>query len=215
MLTDLQKKIYNNFLKNLRHNQPFKYRKDFTDFAEKEFYTLKKLELFFQKYNHIKIEEYFEAPRFLHPDEKYPFLDYFITRPAIRTYSIYKKQKEDENPEKQFDDIKDSLRFIGMFCFKNKIDLKSYFKHKTGYMFSWLNHYREHKINPYSLMELGDINSVYSHLTEEERELFSNTMLEKFETFKTRYHTSTKTKNYVKEITNKVENFLKKELHNK
>lgn len=215
MLTDLQKRIYNTFLKNLRHDQPFQYRKDFTDIPEKILYTLKKLELFFQKYNHIKIEEYFEAPRILHPDEKYPFLDYFTTRSAIRTYSVFKKQKEDENPENQFDEIKESLRFIGMFCFKNKIDLKSYLKHKTGYMFSWLNHYREHKINSYSLMELGDINSVYPNLTEEERQLFSNTMLEKFETFKIRYHSSPKTKAYVRQVTDKVENFLKKELHKK
>jgi hypothetical protein len=215
MLTDLQKKIYNTFLKNSRYNQPFQYRKDFTDISENISYILKKLELFFQKYNHIKIEEYFEAPRFLHPNEKYPFLDYFTTRPAIRAYSIFQKQKEDENPEKQFENIKESLRFIGMFCFKNKINLKDYLKHKFGYMFSWLNHYREHKINPYSLMELGDISCVYSQLNEEERDLFSNTMIEKFETFKVRYHASPKTKAYVKEVTNKVENFLKKELHNK
>jgi len=210
MLSDFQKTIYNTFLKNSRYDLPYKLRKDFSDLDPKLKYLLQKLENFFQKYSHIKIEEYFEAPRVLHPDEKYPHLDFFSTRAAIKTYSIYKKQKEDQNPETQFEDIKESLRFIAMFCFKEKIPLKEYLNHRNGYLYSWVNHYREHKINPYSIMELGNFNNVFTLLSEDERDLFSNTMLNKFETFKTRYHSSPKTKQYVKAITQKIETFLKK-----
>lgn len=212
MLPKKQQVIYNCYLKNSRHGQPFQPRKDFSDISNEIKYLLVKLENFFNKYSHIKIDEYFEAPHQLHPDEKYPFLNFFTTRAAIKTYSIYKKLKEDQNPENQFDEIKESVHFIGLFCLKNKIPLKSYLSHKNGYIHSWLLHYREHKINPYSLMELGTINNSFSLLTEDERELYSNTMLEKFETFKTRYHASTKTKNYVKLLTNKIEEFVKKEL---
>lgn len=215
MENKLKELIYNNFLKNLRFGQPFKYRKDFSDLPQETSHLLIKLENFFVKYHHIKIDEFFEAPRKLHPDEKYPHLNFFTTRAAIKAYSIYKKQKEDENPEKQFDDIKESLKFIGMFCFKNKLSLKDYLKHKNGYMPSWILHYKEHKINPYSIMELGSFYDVFSLITEEERVLYSNTLLEKMETFKLRYHSSFKTKNYVKELTEKIENFLKKELQNK
>ena len=81
-------------------------------------------------------------------------------------------------------------------------------------MYAWLNHYREHRINPYSLMELGNTTNVFNLLTEDERELYSNTMLDKFETFKNRYHGSPKTKSFVRLVTNKIEDFLKKELHN-
>lgn len=213
MLSKTQEYIYNTFLKNLRFGQPFQYRKDFSDISVENKALLIKLENFFQKYNHIKIEEYFEAPRILHPDEKYPYLNFFTTRVAIRTYSVYKKQKEEENPENQFEDIKESLRFIGMFCLKNKISLKDYLNFKSGYMFSWLSHYREHRINPYSLMELGSLNNVFSLLSEDEQDLYSNTLLDKIETFKVRYHNSPKTKEYVKTITKKIEDFLKKELH--
>lgn len=212
MLPKIQQFIYNSFLKNSRHGQPFQLRKDFSDISNEIKFLLVKLENFFNKYSHIKIDEYFEAPHQLHPDEKYPYLDFFTTRAAIKTYSIYKKQKEDENPEKQFEEIKESLKFIGMFCYKNKIQLKDYLKHKSGYMPSWVLHYKEHKINPYSIMELGSFNDVFSLITEDERELYSNTMLDKLETFKMRYHSSFKTKNFVKEVTNKIENFLKKEL---
>jgi hypothetical protein len=59
-------------------------------------------------------------------------------------------------------------------------------------------------------MELGNFNNVFTLLSEDERDLFSNTMLNKFETFKTRYHSSPKTKQYVKAITQKIETFLKK-----
>jgi hypothetical protein len=213
MLNKAQEYIYNTYLKNLRDGKPFQYRKNFSDLSIEIKSLLIKLEYFFQKYSHIKINEYFEAPNKLHPEEKYPYLNFFTTRAAIRTYSIYKKQKEEENPENQFEEIKESLRFIGMFCFKNKISLNQYLNFKNGYMYSWLNHYREHRINPYGLMELGNLNNVFSLLSEDEQDLYSNTLLNKIETFKVRYHNSPKTKEYVKTITKKIEDFLKKELH--
>ena len=213
MLNKAQEYIYNTYLKNLRDCKPFQYRKNFSDLSIEIKSLLIKLEYFFQKYSHIKINEYFEAPNKLHPEEKYPYLNFFTTRAAIRTYSIYKKQKEEENPENQFEEIKESLRFIGMFCFKNKISLNQYLNFKNGYMYSWLNHYREHRINPYGLMELGNLNNVFSLLSEDEQDLYSNTLLNKIETFKVRYHNSQKTKEYVKTITKKIEDFLKKELH--
>ncbi len=209
MLTNFQKKIYNTFLQNSRFGLLYKLRKDFLNLDPKVQHILQRLENFFTKYSYIKLTEYFEAPRVLHPDEKYPMLDFFLTRGAIKTYSIYKKQKEDQNPELQFEEIKESLRFIGMFCFKEKIKPKDYLKHQNGYLYSWINHYREHKINPYSIMELGDINNIFLLLSEDEKELFSNTMLDKFESFKNRYHSSTKTKQYVKTLTKKIEEFLK------
>lgn len=210
MVTKLQKYIYNAYLIQSRKGQPFTIRKDFSDLTYDVRDLLIKLENFFQKYSHIKIKEYFEAPAFLHPEEKYPFLDFFTTRVAIRTYSIYKKQKEDENPEKQFEEIKESLRFIGMFCLQNKISLNQYLSYKNGYMCAWLNHYREHKINPYSIMELENLDKTLGNILEEERELYANTLLDKFEVFKTRYHSSIKTKEYVKLLTNKISEFLKK-----
>lgn len=210
MVTKFQKYVYNAYLIQSREGQPIQIRRDFSDLQSHIRDVLIKLENFFKKYSHIKIEEYFEAPKKLYPEEKYPYIDFFTTRAAIKAYSIYKKQKEDENPEKQFEEIKESLRFIGMFCVQNKINLNQYLTHKGGYACSWLNHYREHKINPYSIMELEGLDMALNNILEEERELYANTLLDKFEVFRTRYHSSFKTKEYVKLLTKKISDFLKK-----
>jgi len=215
MVNKTQEYIYNTYLKYSRFGKPVQFRKDFTDLSIEIKSILIKLENFFKKYSHIKIEEYFEAPIKLYPEEKYPYLDWFSTRAAIKTYSIYKNKKEEDNPENQFEEIKESLRFIGMFCLKNRIKLKDYLNYKSGYTHDWLNHYREHKINLYSLMELQNIDSILNNISEEENEIFSNILTKKIDTFKVRYFNSKKTKEYVKTVTSKVEDFVKKELHNK
>lgn len=215
MVTKLQKYIYNAYLIRSRQGQPFKIRQDFSDVSSDVKSLLIKLENFFQKYSHIKIDEYFDAPAKLYPEEKYPYLDFFTTRAAIKTYSIYKNRKEEDNPENQFEEIKESLRFIGMFCLRNKINLYEYLTYKSGYIRDWLNHYREHKINLYSLMELKNVENVLQNLSDEENEFFSDILSKKLETFRIRYFNSNKTKQYVKTITDKIENFLKKELHKK
>jgi hypothetical protein len=214
-LNDLQKNIYNCYLKNSRYGKPFQPRKDFSDISEEIVIYLKKLELFFQKYSHIRIEEYFEAPNILHPDEKYPTLQYFFTRCAIKTYKTYKDLKEDENPENQIDKIKESILFIGKFCLEHNLELKKYINHRNGYMYSWINHYRENKVNPYSLMELGNFEKVLFSLLEEERDIYASNLVEKIESFKVRYHNSQKTKKLVKDATKKIEIFVKESLQNK
>jgi len=215
MVTKIQECIYNTYLKYSRFGKPVQYRKDFNNLEPEVKYLLVKLENFFQKYSHLKIQDYFEAPVKLYPDEKYPYLDFFTTRAAIKTYSLYKNLKEEDNPENQFEEIKESLKFIGLFCLKNKIKLDNYLTFKGGYTHDWLNHYREHKINLYSLMELKDVDNLIGNISEEENEIFSNILSKKVETFKVRYHNSNKTKQFVKIVTDKVENFIKNELHKK
>jgi hypothetical protein len=211
-LNEFQQKIYNCYLKNSRYGKPYQPRKDFSDISEEITTVLSKLEYFFMKYSHIVIEEYFETPNILHPDENYPQIQYFHTRAAIKSYTTYKNQKEDENPEKQFEKIKESILFIGKFCLKNKIELKNYLTHRNSYMYSWINHYREHKINPYSLMELGDFEKVLFSLLEEERDIYASNLVEKLESFKVRYFNSYKTKTFVKQATKKIDHFIKEHL---
>ena len=105
-ITNFEKKIYNCYLKNYRKGQPYKFRKDFSDLEPNNAAYLQKISYFLNKYNHIDCEEYFDAFNALHPEEKYPPLNYFYSRGALKTYALYKKQQEDRNPEKQFDKIK-------------------------------------------------------------------------------------------------------------
>jgi hypothetical protein len=211
-LTDKEKRIYNCYLYYSRKGKPFSPRKDFSDLEQKTFSILRRIYYFLEKYPHIKYEDFFKAPYHLHPDEKYPDLAFFTTLAATKNYSIFKKQQEDDDPEKQFDLIKESFHFIGMFCLENKITLEKYATHKTGYMVSWLNHYREHRINPYSLMEIENIFNSLSTLERDEVELFAKNLSDKLVAYKTRYINSPKTKTFVKEATTRIKNYLKNNL---
>jgi len=210
-LNQYEKDIYNCYLKNVRRGQPYNVRKDFSDMSPDIIVYLKKLSSFFYKFKHIKIDDFFAAPSIIHPDEKCPPLNFFITRPAIKLYSLSIQKMEDESPENQLDNIKESLRFIAMFCLKNKIQLEDYLYHKTSNMPTWMQHYREHHVNPYTMLELGDINK-FKSMNEEERIIWSSDFFTKIDKFKTRYHNSEKTKTFLKEGVKKIKEFLKKEL---
>ena len=211
-LTEKEKRIYNSYLYHSRYGQPVKMRKDFSDMDQNTIVLLKKLSYFFHRYPHIDIDDFFKAPIVIHPNEQYPKLSSFINLSATKTYSLFKKQEEDADPEKQFDKIKEGFRFIGMFCLENKINIDQYPNYKTGYMHSWLNHYREHRINPYCLMEMNNIFSILTSLEKDEVELFAKNLNEKLVAYRTRYMNSNKTKELVREATKKIKEFLKKNL---
>jgi hypothetical protein len=211
-ISEFEKFIYNCYLKYSRFGQPFKPRKDFDSFDRNLLAYLKKISYFLSRYTHIDVDEYFKSFCYIHPDEKYPPLDFFYTRLALKTFSLYKKQQENRDPEKQFEEIKNGFRFIGNFCIENKINIDRYLFHKTSYMYSWLNHYREHRISPYCLMELGNIIQMLDNLQKDEVSLFANNINNTFVAFKTRYMNSQKTISLVKEATQKIDNFVKKQL---
>jgi len=214
-ITESEKLIYNTYLRCSRFGQPVTFRKDFSDMDQNTIVNLKKISNFLTRYPHIKVMDYFYAPIGLHADDEYPKLSFFTTLAAMKNYTLFKKKQEEEDPEKQFELIKEGFKFIGMFCLENKITLEQYAKHKTGYMLSWLNHYREHRISPYCLMEINGIFSVLHELENDELELFAKNLNEKIVAFKTRYANSNKTKELVKEATIKISSFVKKNLQTK
>ena len=85
-MTQKEQYIYNCYLETSRklNGQPFRYRKDFDGFEEKEEYAIvAKLSYFFSKFENINIKDFFEAPYFVH-NEKFFELKYF-------TYNIRDK----------------------------------------------------------------------------------------------------------------------------
>ena len=76
---------------------------------------------------------------------------------------------------------------------------------------TWMQHYREHHVNPYALLELGNIDR-FRTMNEEELVFWSGDFFDKIDTYKTRYFTSDRTKALVKEAVRKIKEFLKKEL---
>jgi hypothetical protein len=213
-LTKHEENIYNCYLKAVRKGKPYQPRKDFSNITPTILLSLKKLNAFFTKFKHINPDDFFNAPSLLYPDENIPTLNFFITRAAIRTYSLSIKKQEDESPEKQIEKIKESFHFIAMFCLKNKISIENYLQYRVCNMPAWMQHYREHNINPYSLMELGDVNQ-FKMLEEDEKALWAGDFFNKFDSYRSRYYNSERTKSFVKEATQKIKLFLKKELQSK
>lgn len=210
-LTDFEKRIYNCYLKNYRKGQPYRPRKDFSDIKPDILVSIKKISYFLNKFPHIKPEEYFEAPNAIFNDEKYPPLIFFTGRTALKNYALYQKQKENRNPEDQFDEIKKGYQFIALFCIGNKIGLNEYLSHKVATMYSWLNHYREHKINPYCLFDLGDILFYLNRIPEEEINLYAQNLNENLVAYQNRYIKSSKTQNYCNEIIKRISKFINEE----
>jgi hypothetical protein len=208
---EIKSQIYNTYLKYLRYGKPYTLRKNFENLNAEDNVALLRLETFFNKFSHINIDEYFKAYRVIYPeDEHYPNLSYFYTRKAIKTYSLYQKQKWNQNPEDQLEEIRDGFKFLGSFCLQNNIRLTEYLKHKYLYMYSWIQHLKEHRINPYCLMEIGNIWQTFSEYTEEEQELYLKDLIDDFEAYKIRYANSPKTKAFVKGATQKIDFLLNK-----
>jgi len=207
-----EKRIYNTYLAVTRskQNKPFKLRENFNDFANtKDYLFVNRLTNFFNRYPHINIQEFFAAPYERYPDTAHLEVQYYLTRAAIKAYSLFQKKLHDVSPDNQIESIRKSLQFIGSFCLKNKIQLENYLFHKTGCIYSWMMHYREHHTNIYSLFELGDLNSILLSIAKDEKELLVDDLQQIVTKFKTRYHTSKNAKVFVKEGTERIKKFLK------
>lgn len=212
-ITKQEQDIYNCFLKHFRNGLPYQPRKDFSDLSNENIVLLKRLANFFNKFSHIKPDDFFKAPKELHKDEKCPPLKFFTTRPAIRSYSLYMQQLEKQSPEKQIDKIKEGLRFIAKFCVNNNISLEKYLGFKIGCMPVWTQHYREHNINIYCLMELGDNN--FKNLQEDEQFYWAPGLIENIDSIRIRYYNSPVLKKFLKEATLRIKKFIDDELQKK
>ena len=93
----------------------------------------------------------------LYQDVEYFGLEYFSSMRAVKAYSLYKKQIFIQDPDQQIESVKESLRFIANFCVENKIQFYQYSNFRTSDTFAWLTHYKQNKINVYSLMEFTNI----------------------------------------------------------
>ena len=160
MISEFDKFVYNSYLKisRSRNKLPYKFRKNFEKVDDKTFVQIKKLSSFLKRFPHIKIEDFFNAPYNLYPDETYFPIEYFTSLKATKAYTIFQKKRVNEDPDSvdQLQNIKESLVFINNFCRQKNIDPHIYIHHKTNNEFSFLIHLKEHKVNIYTL--LGFVN---------------------------------------------------------
>lgn len=120
MISPDQIDIYNDHLVAYRKHQgnPFKIRKDFSNFDEDKLISLQKLERFFENNKTVNRKLFFEAPHKIYNDGGYYDLDFYTKPRAVKVYLQYLKQLEIESPDSEgsMSRLKEGLKFVYKFC---------------------------------------------------------------------------------------------------
>lgn len=214
-LTELEKLLFNKHLAVSRseRNKPFRIRKDFTNIANTDKHKfLKRLSILFQKHPEINPDLFFKAPYKLYPDVQYFGLDYFSTMRAVKAYTTYKKQVFIQDPDSQIEQVKDSLKFIAHFCIENNLYFHQYPYHRTTDLFTWMQHYKQNKINAYSVMEFPNIFSSVKSLAEDIQKIFVSEFVEQFQNLYSSYNKSQELKPYIQKAIPVLSNFVERQL---
>ena len=204
MINEKEKDLYNTYLAVSRssRNKPFKLRQNFDDFENTpEHINSRKIVRFLSQFPQIKANLFFRAPYELYKDTEYVDLKFYTTQKAVKTYTVYMKQLQEESPDSdhhiQF--IKDSLRFIGMFCIKNKIPLEEYVTHSSGATYSWMKHVKEHNISIYVMFEFPNIFDIIRATPNDELDLLLGSIAVGLAGYRNKYSTSKNARRVVKE----------------
>jgi len=196
--------IYNTYLSVSRgsQNKPWRARKDFDGFETTiDGVLCKKLELFFKKFPQINIKEFFQAPYTIYKDEQHFPLKFYTTQKAIAVYSTVQKQKLEESPDtsNQIEDIKKSLKHIGLTCLERKITFENYCYEKNGYTYTPVVDYNNKLINIYVLIKLPSFESIINSFNLQDKELYLKNIHNSIGKFKLRLNMSTRAKNLIDE----------------
>lgn len=204
-MTDLEKNIYNVYLKTIRtsQNKPYKLRKDFSNFEDNQNYPkIKKISNLFKSCPHISMDDYFIAPYKIYEidEESVYTLDFYASMKALGCYKRYMVLKELSNPdeEHQLDFIKRSFQFILKYCVENKITFDQYLSYKKGLSYEWMKHYAEKKISLLCLLEFDFIYDRIMEIEKEHRVLMLGDLEERFYKIKGEYLKSVKARQVVK-----------------
>lgn len=209
-----EKRIYNTYLYVLRrvNNKPFTPRKDFSKIENTEKHIIcSKLVVFFEKFQHINCESFFEAPFFVNETE-YVDLSFYITQKAINTYKLFHSSFLIENVDSKvnLNKIKNSIKFIHFFSKKNKINMSdyiSYYEKEATYPV-FLKHLKERRISIFILFAFDDINDILSKIPSSELEIFDSNF-KRLQYVKNKFFNSDKMRKNI----NFLKDYLKKNKH--
>jgi hypothetical protein len=199
-VTSAEQYIYNCYLETSRklNNKPFKYRKNFDNFEEKEEYVLvNKLSRFFSKYPNINIKDFFEAPYFVY-NESFFDLKFFTTQKAIKSYTAYQNKFLPENPdhEQSIQKIKDSFEFIYNFCKLNNISFDQYINcvESNSKWHSFFIHLKNRNICLYPLFIFPNFDKILREYDKEIKEFVFGDTFQNINFYRTKYYSSSKAK---------------------
>jgi hypothetical protein len=215
MISDIQKQIYNLYLRAYRinNNRPFKAKKKFDDLSAEKIAYLEKLENVFKRYPSFLSNLYFDAPYKIYNDEKKFYdLKFFSSSKGISTCIAYFKVLNNGNPEEQIDFIKSSYKFIAEFCVSKNISLDQYIYYCSVSQNDCIIHLKEHKLSWYIIFGLPGFYDLLYDLPSDEFELYFGSDISLGALYD-KYNASPKTKETVDVIKEKIREYIKKQLH--
>lgn len=196
--------IYNTYLSVSRgsRGQPWKPRKDFSDFEKTEDgFICRRLEFFFKKFPQIDPREFFKAPYEIYKDETYFPLSFYTTQKAIAVFTAIQKQKKEELPDTtdQINDIKKSLKFIATQCFNKNLTLEEYCSIKNAHGYQPFIDFAEKRINIYVLLKLPFFELQLNSYNLQDKELYLKDVANNISKYKMRLNTSLRAKALIDE----------------
>lgn len=217
VLNELEKLIYNKHLAVSRSikGKPFKFKKTFDDLDSSKRLFLKRIATLLKKHPNINLDTFFSAPYKLYPDVSFFGLDYYASLRAIKSYTMYKQFLFVQDPDNQIEEIKQSLQFIVKFCIKEQIPLYKYPQHKTSDLYTWMIHYKQNFINPYSMMGFRNVYSHLSELSEDVQRFYVDNFVEQYKHLYLKYSSSAVVKPYLQKTFPILEDFVEKQLTTK
>lgn len=199
-MTEREKYIYNCYLETTRklNNKPFRYRKDFDGFEEREDYIyITRLSTFFNKFPNVNIKDFFEAPFFVYKEDVVG-LEFYTSQRAIKAYTIYQNEFLVNNPDNSqtLIKIKDSFIFIRDFCKSVNIPVSSYttFKPTDSQWHSFLMHLKNRQVNLYALFTFPEFDKILQQYDTEIKSYVFGDTFDNINFYRTRYYSSPKAK---------------------
>lgn len=202
-LNDKCKNIYNTYLRVSRvvKDKKFKYRKNFDNIEDNIKYSIKKLELFFNRFPNIDIEMYFLAPYEIWGKDGYYDLDFYLKRRSLVVYNQYKAQKikDDPDSEASLKKIVESFKFIATFCNENNILVNDYIKYRIKNTYAYVYHLKNQNVSIYSLYAFDEFKVHFKNEVESDiKKLFFGEYYKDTEFFWRKWYISKKAKNISK-----------------
>jgi hypothetical protein len=198
-MTEKEKIIYNNFLEVSKkiNNKPVKYRKNFDNFPDENYILVNKLNAFFNKFQHLKIKDFFEAPYFVY-NENYFDLKFYLSQKAIKAYTLYNDKFLLNNPDDSntIKKMQESVKFIYDYCNENKIDIKDYLLVKEGDYNVFLKHIKNRDIIIFILFAFSNFEKVLSSIDSEIKNMYSSNF-SRLNYIRTKYYSSSKAKKII------------------
>lgn len=212
MVSNLQKQIYNTFLRVSRQkqNKPFKLREDFSAFETDEKYpTILKLENFFNNYKHINLEDFFAAPYEFYNENTYYSLDYYNTLKAVQVYRFNEKKKMISDPDEKNQLIfaLKSINYIRQFTKDRNIPFEDYLNYRNESTPQFIIDIKYRTISVYVLFCFESFETVLSEFGSDlVRFILTDDFFEILDTMRTKFYNSKTTKNIIKQQINKIIN---------